>query len=382
MIKKILKVKGREARLLRFVNVSCSGLAFLLIFVFVFSVVFLRTNIGLASDLALTISPPLIKNNLNPGESWAGVIKVINNNKESIKVYAEVVNFSSDENGNISFEDLGVKKEDLEIGNGSSLREWIDIDLGAIDLKSFESKEIPFAIKVPENASPGGHYAAVMIGTNPPDLEGGTGIKISSRISSLLMINIAGDIVEKGKIREFSVAKTFYSVPKIDFLMKFKNSGNVHLQPRGEIRIFNMFDKEVGRLPINHETNFGNVLPQTTREWGLSWQGLEGIAKMGRYKASLIVNYGNSAKMNDSWDLYFWYLDFKIITWFISGVAIFILLLFLFIKLSIRRAVRSAQKELGLKQGPRKLKRVLVKRPVIQKKARSENGSVVDLKKK
>ena len=295
-------------------------------------------------SLKMTLTPPLIKNNMNPGETWASTVKLVNNNKEKLVVYAQILDFKSGKDGGVEL--IPVAESEGDGNQTGFLRQWMKVIKGPYEIKAFSSVEIPFEIKIPEDAEPGGHYAAVLIGTEPEGDSEGSGMSISSKISSLVLVNIAGDVIEEGKIREFSTDKNYYKEPKVNFKFKFENTGNVHLQPKGDIIIKDMFGEDVGTIDINKDTSYGNILPKSTKTWDFFWEGEKSIFKMGKYSATITVYYGEQTKEVDTRGFYFWYVDFKILGIIIASVLGFFLFIFLLIKLYVRRAIRQSQKEI------------------------------------
>ncbi len=251
----------------------------ILIAIFTISIFSLVPVSAFAQDsLTLTITPPLVKINMKPGENWSSTVKVVNNNNEPLKVYTQTLDFKSSENGGVAF----IQKQDAAEAGRFQLSHWLTIDPGPFEIPAQASQEIPFTISVPEEGEPGGHYAAIVVGTKPQGKIQGTGIAVASQLASLLMLNVSGDVIEKGDIREFSTSRSLYQQPQAEFTVRFENTGNVHIQPQGEIAVYNMQHKEVARIPINHDTEFGSVLPDSTRQWIFDWQGEPGIFKMGR----------------------------------------------------------------------------------------------------
>lgn len=292
---------------------------------------------------ALTITPPLIKNNAVPGQIWKSYVKVVNNNDFKVNVYNELRDFrGGTESGTVDF-------LNIDENNPNLLSNWIEISVEPVELAPFESKEIPFVVEVPEDASPGGHYTAILLGTRPMENEnGGSVMKVSSMLASLILLNVEGDVEESGRIREFSTNKSFYTDAKVLFDVRFENTGNVHVQPQGEIRIYDWFGNDKGVLNINHNTEFGNVLPKTIRRWNFTWEGGNNLLEMGRYKASLIMGFGESARQTINRDHYFWIINIKLLLFTVVPIIVFVLLIILIIKAYIKRAIRKTKEELGL----------------------------------
>jgi hypothetical protein len=323
-------------------------------YVLIFSVVSVLTvclPVKAAGDdsVKLTITPPLIKVNMNPGERWTSSVKVVNNSTQPTTVYAQTQDFKSGENGGVVF----IPNPEAELAEQNYLlSQWIKIDSGSIEIPAQQSVEIPFSIEVPPDAGPGGRYAAILTGTRPGDTTQGTAIRVSSLLASLIMLNIRGDVVERGQIREFSTEKSFYRNPKVKFTVRFENTGNIHLQPQGEIVVYDMYGEEQEKITVNHSTELGNVLPDSTRPWQFKWKAKGGWTRMGRYTANLVIGYGNNSRKTDNRTVYFWVVDFNFLGKILGGIIIMLLLLVWMIRAYIRRAVISTQRQVGLMTSP------------------------------
>jgi len=293
----------------------------------------------------MTVTPPLFQLSLSPGERWSSQLKVVNNNPYNITVYGTVTDFrATGEGGRGAFlplPELAPKQESTH-----SLGTWIAISSDPIIVPAEQSANIPFTINVPENAEPGGHYAAILVGTRPPKTEGSM-VSVSSMISSLLFVRVGGNIVEEGVIREFSNDKTFYKKPEVTFTVRFENKGNVHLLPQGNITIYNMWGKQRGIIPINQDSDFGNVLPDSIRKFIFTWEGDENFFEIGRYKAVATIAYGEELRKNTYRTVYFWIVPFEPVLK-IGGSALLFLLFFVWVVRGyIRRALSIEAKRLG-----------------------------------
>ena len=164
---------------------------------------------------------------------------------------------------------------------------------------------------VPDYAGPGGHYAAIFLSTAPPEAANtGSQVSIASRIGTLVLVRIAGEIKESAQMSEFSTtSKSFDSLP-VDFNIRIKNDGNVYLKPMGTIVIKNMWGSVAGKVAVNE--NGGNVLQDQIRKFDATWvknpnavgattfwgkyrQEKENYA-FGSYSADLSLAYGTAGK--------------------------------------------------------------------------------------
>jgi len=326
---------------------------------------------------ALTITPPLVKINMQPGESWSSSIKIINNNPIATSIYAQTADFKSGEDGGVVFLENNSPEE---AAGHFLLSRWMNINSEAIPMAPFETKEIPVTISIPINAEAGGHYAAVLVGTKPAESKlSGSGIKTASMLASLFMLNVKGNTIEDGRIRDFFSAQDYYKEPNVSLILRFENTGNVHLQPQGQIVIYNMFGQEKDTIAINQKSDFGNVLPKSTRKWEFNWQGEKGFLASGRYRADLALSYGDQAKQSVSQTVYFWVIDVKAVATATGSILFLILLLIIAIRSYVRRAVRQAG--LAVMQSSALSKVEKPQLPVIRKVEPAKQERKVDLRK-
>lgn len=303
------------------------GCALLLLFGSAVSVAWAQNSI------ALSVTPTLFNLSVSPGQSWQSTVRVVNTNAFDLTIYPYVLNFAPQgENGTGSF--LPVLEAETD---GATLAEWIRLADEPVVIPREQSADIPFTVTVPIEAAPGGHFAAIMISTVPPERQPGrVQVRTAQVVTSLLFTRVAGDIDERGSIREFSTTKTLVPSPAIEFSLRFENLGNVHLQPQGDITIFNMWGQERGLIPINHQTHFGNVLPESIRKFTFTWVGETAWFDIGRYRAVATLGYGSDEKQFSTSTTYFWVIP-------LTQIAVGLLILFVCIQIfiwMIRRYIR------------------------------------------
>ncbi len=281
--------------------------------------IFLAHSASAQDSQVISVTPPLFQMSAMPGDPFQSVVKVVNGNKYPMTVFTEVVNFEAvGESGQGRFIPiLG--------GEKTTLASWIEIDKGPYVIEPEQSKEIPFFVAIPSDASPGGHYAAILVTTEPPkEYEEQQAVFTSQAVTSLFFLRIEGDVHELATIREFSVLDTLIDKPSAEFSLRFENKGNVHLQPRGDIVITNMWGTERGRIPVNYQTHFGNVLPVSIRDFKFTWESEFEMSDIGRYKAIATLAYGENGVKSVSATTYFWIIPLKatLITLLILGLCI------------------------------------------------------------
>jgi hypothetical protein len=288
------------------------------------------------SSFTLTITPPIFQMTASPGQDWSSEIKVVNNNPYEITVYSSVMNFAAQDEGGAG--KFIPSNSTADVPGGYSLASWFEVSKAPIVIRPEQSVSVPFILHVPETAEPGGHYGAILIGTEPPPKTGGSSVRVSSQLTSLFLVRVNGDVKEAGDIRSFSTEKTLYQEPHANFALRFENKGNVHLLPQGDITIYNMWGKERGRILINQEADFGNVLPQSIRKFTFEWKGEQNFFDFGRYKAIATLAFGDTQKKTVYRAVSFWIIPVIPLVK-ISG---FLIVFVWFIVWSLRRYVKRA----------------------------------------
>jgi hypothetical protein len=319
---------------------------------------------------SLSVTPPLFQVSVEPGSIWQSSIRIVNPNNFPLTVYAEVTNFApSGEGGQGTF--LPVLHDDT---GKISLAEWITLNKGPYTIPGGQTQEISFIVEVPNDAAPGGHFAAILVSTEPPTDElGPIALATSQTVTSLFFARIEGDITEIGNIREFSVHERSLDNPQVEFSLRFENKGNVHIQPRGFIRIHDMWGNERGTIPINSESHYGNVLPDSIRDFRFSWEGNTSLSRIGRYRAEVALVYGQNEAQSTTGYTSFWIIPIRglLITLVSLGVSVLVIIWL------IRIYIRSMLIRAGIDPDQRRLKKIEEKHTqrAIQEQREPKKGS-------
>lgn len=292
--------------------------------------------IGVAANIALAqtdnddtrgqgieLSPPIIELQADPGETVTAEIKLRNITDVEILAQGAINDFlAGDETGapKILFE------EDEE--SPYSLKDYI-VPVPDLRIEPREVETVGITINVPEDASPGGHYGVVRFIAIPSGSDvDGSAVDLTASIGTLILLDVSGDAKESLEVEQFDTATNeslntgndtefseptppelgeFFEYGPVGFVTRLKNTGNVHFQPSGNIKITNMLGKEVDTIEFNATAR--NVLPASTRRFD---HVLDSKWLFGRYTATLDLAYGG-----DDTDLSavttFWVIPWKIV---------------------------------------------------------------------
>ena len=254
------------------------------------------------ATFAIGVSPTRTEVNIDPGQTKTITIDIFNEtDKDMDAVLAEVEIFAeNDEQGRII-------KEEFADNDVRNIAKWITLPEMGFPLKMGETKKVTVTITAPEGAEPGGKYASILFFKKP--VISTTTVTVVSRVASLLLINVSGDLKLSGEIERFELPAEQKSDETIPFSVVFKNTGNIHVRPAGDVKIV---DKNTGKtlteigsqqisgsdktaltenIPINPMG--GNVLPGSNRNYISTWtQNYQN----GKFTATAQVKFGEEQK--------------------------------------------------------------------------------------
>ncbi len=258
--------------------------------------------------VSLTISPLINKIDVEPGGTRSGFFLVTNSSPNDVLTDISTVDFEGGPDGEV---ELLFDQDQIDKPEELLLSGWIIVPEEPVAVPAFSSVSVPFFMEVPKRADPGGKYAAVLVNTKPEESEEGMGsaITFSYGVGSLMLVNVEGDVIEDARLTDFSVSEDVYHrEDPVSFSMTVKNYGSVHIQPRGEIRIYDHRGTQVDTIPINRITQFGNILPESQRSWDFTWEGENDIINTGKYEAVLFLDYGHEERKTVTRSVSFWVL--------------------------------------------------------------------------
>lgn len=229
---------------------------------------------------SITISPPKFELFATPGDIVSDNIKISNNNPQPLILQSTVEDFTANgDEGGINF----IEDPAAPITN-FSLARWVTVEPSRFTVQPNSDSVIKFSIKVPKGAEPGGHYASILITRAGEKVDGGA--SVNSTIGSLLLLRVSGAVTENLSVDTFQSDDTYYQHGPVTFNLRTKNNGNVHVAPKGEIVVTNMFGKKVDEISLTS----ANVLPGAFRAVKTTWNSVP----IGHFTATLVANYGQS----------------------------------------------------------------------------------------
>jgi len=304
--------------------------SFLRLLLFIFLALNLFSLQNAHAQAGIGLSPAVIEEPMEPGESREFTIEVSNLSNSDQEYYLYKRDIEGVRPGGVPV----FARENSEI-TGYELTQWIDMDIETVIIPVGGQENITFTLNVPDEASPGSHFGGIFISVDPPRLRE-NGAAVGYEVANIISIRVAGDAVESAKIRQFSTSKYFYGSTNIEFLVRIENDGNVLVRPTGPLEVNNMFGKRVALLVFND--TLAGVFPNTARDFNISWQ--DESPGFGRYEAILSPGYGSEGtKYTISSTVTFWILPMNIIGPAAIFLAIVLIAIYVGVKLYVRRKV-------------------------------------------
>jgi hypothetical protein len=260
------------------------------------------------------VGPGKVEVVVRPGETVYRDITVTNriDNNRSFEFTIEDMSGSAD--GSASVVLLG------DQDGPYSLKDFVSVPQNKIDLNLGERARVPVRITMPPNAEPGGYYGAVLVSTLSNDAAATEAVgdsPIIARIGTLFFITVPGETVNDGKLVNFSTIgdQRWFSKGPITFGVTHENTGSVHQNPYGEIRVTNTLGAEVGFVELDPWF----VLPKSVRTREVTWTS---EVLLGRYKVTAQINRGDDTI--DTASIYIWVVPWQFLLAAFASIFIFI----------------------------------------------------------
>lgn len=166
---------------------------------------------------------------------------------------------------------------------------WIRLSPTSVAVAPKQTVNILVSANVPLDALPGGHYAGVLYqGTATAPRIGtgiGAGTGIQQIVGTLVYLTVEGPVTESALVKRFEVPK-FLEFGPVPFTTEILNNSDLHIAPKGQITVRNMFGKVMTIMPLEDRNIFPGASFVYTNTWNSKYL-------LGRYRADLSAAYGS-----------------------------------------------------------------------------------------
>lgn len=217
---------------------------------------------------SILLSPASKKYDLRAGETKTDSLRVVNDGAVAFDFAVYARPYFVDE----SYEpDFTTKAQ-----NADAYR-WVSFEKTSFRLEPNEHVEVQYSIRVPSNATPGGHYGVIFVETQPgADSEGGSVVR-KKRLGSIMYATVDGAIMTSGSSLGVDVPFLQFNAP-LKISERIRNSGNTHFDVASKVVVSDLF----GGVKYKTDTT-STVLPDRTKrvvnDWAQpSWIGVYKVA--------------------------------------------------------------------------------------------------------
>ena len=243
-----------------------------------------------SSYIALDIKPEHLEMKIPPRGFRAVTFSFRNDERDTIEVKAYLKDIEYDEEGNPVLLDSSE--------TGRSCREWISLEPEAFALAPEKRGRVKLALWAPPEGE-GGYYACVVFDAL---LKGSKEGAISTPFQIPVILSVPPNLDKEGEIVDLQI-KASAGKPAL-VTAYFKNTGNIHLKPKGKISLEVL--KEIkrtddiifmGKPKYEKVAEFlfeeveQYVLPGGIRRMEA---GYPGALEAGKYLAEITIDYGGS----------------------------------------------------------------------------------------
>lgn len=210
---------------------------------------------------ALSVSPSINEIKIDAGKPYKSELIIENNSNQAVSISLNVKEFRGGERPGIP--------EFIE-DTASGIIKWLVASPRSFVLGAGEKQKVSVVITSPSSSRPGGYYVAVFATGEPKQKENVTVIAKQS-VAVLYLLTVSGQISREATISKFGVKNKFINFFPSRFSFLVENTGPVHIQPHGQIRINALFSPYVRAFELNPENV--RVLPNSKREISTIWNG-------------------------------------------------------------------------------------------------------------
>jgi hypothetical protein len=331
-----------------------------------------------SKPLNLVTSPLPINLKTKPGTSVSTEIKVKQNSGGTERLRVSLMKFGA-------YGEEG-KPQLIDRQPGDVHFDWVKFDKPTFTAPNNVWQTVKMNITLPKTAAFGYYYAVVFTREGDDTRRGGNtnAINGGSAVLVLLEADVPG-AKRQVEIVEVQSLRNVYEFLPATFNVKLKNSGNVHVVPKGNIFIMKG-KKQIATLSLNGEQ--GNVLPSSNRiypvEWTDGFPHLEKIVedgkvkldknddpmwklvwgdsgsggkvfsphiRLGKYTAHVVAVYDDGTRdVPVEAEVEFWVIPWRLILATIAGLFI----LYLLVRFGLKLYKRRIMKQMSVKQAGRR----------------------------
>lgn len=302
------------------------------------------------SRLDITVSPISLDLTAPPGGEIHDKIRVHNNTNALMHLAVNVKK--------ITPTNQGIGFELAEPGPADDFVSWIHIDNPHFDVPAQEWAYISFTVNIPQAAALG-YYPVFVINEDASAPQQQENAVLSGGVAVITSLTVLSPNAHvEAQLIDFKALSRISEWLPVDFSVGIKNTGNIHVRPRGNIFISSQDHSDIGILEIN--PGIETILPGGSRsftaQWNdsfitrekndqgkyhfvIHWDSLTHM-RIGKYTARLFLVYDAGQKdVTLEAVTSFWVFPWKTLLIVIGCIVVVVGSLWLLVRWYIRRVV-------------------------------------------
>lgn len=227
------------------------------------------------ADVSIGASPSTLDLMLEPGKTTAQTVLLYNSGKDPVGVRASAWDWWHDEQNSKKFGPPGTYPH--------SAASWISFVPSYILVQPGKAVNVTVTVATPANAK-GGNYAVAWFEAVPNANPKSKELRVGARLGVLIMTESRGTAKSEVAVEELAIRPPTSS-QLFQAEVRLKNTGDVHVFPKGTLVLLDNKNKLVGHVGFEKRRMLPGEKSTATIKWG-------GELKPGAYQAVLTVDYG------------------------------------------------------------------------------------------
>ncbi len=275
-----------------------------------------------AQTKGIGLSPALQEVTLAPDQaSTSFAMRLFNTTDKTTDLHLSTMDFGAlDESGGIAF--LGRTEQETTV---YGLKQWMVLEKDRLTLEPGQSQEVRVTIDNKESLGPGGHYGAVIVTAAEEVQANQDNVAVLPAASTLVLLKKTGGETLQLELDSIKANSSWFALPK-SAVLRFKNSGNTHVVPRGTVELYSPTGSLMSRTTINPESSF--VLPESFRQFTSAIKLDKQPWLPGRYKTVVNWRWDSQEIFNQTVE-YHWYMGKLLLGLIITSSLVIVLILYI-----------------------------------------------------
>lgn len=182
---------------------------------------------------------------------------------------------------------------------GDDYFDWVSFSPSRLTLAPNEWGTTKMTIQVPASAAFGYYYAVTFSRAAADTPKPGTASLVGAAATLVLLEVKVPGAKREIQLESFDTTQSWYEFLPVTFLVKLRNTGNVHAAPFGNIFI-EQRGKQIDSIAVNESR--GNILPQSPRTYTVDWSNGFPVYEDKTQDDSVVLSNNGQAKTSLHWD--------------------------------------------------------------------------------